>query len=116
MYTHVYGYKFCIGVERSNGVLSIDVDLWSMPGEYDDQLKWPAKAKFIVELINQQGGENATCTAEVNMKKPTEPYIFLANFQRISCGGEHGFLKRNLLEKFLYNDTLHFCVSKIEFL
>ena len=116
MYTHIHGYKFCIGVDRSHYGLSIDVDLWSMSGEYDDQLKWPARANFTIKLINQQGGENATCTAEVNMKKPTEPYIYLANFQRISYNGERVFLARHLLDKFLDNDTLHFCVSKIDFL
>ena len=60
MYTHVCGYKFCIGVD-ANGCRgvghgnSIWMDLWSMPGEYDDQLKWPANAKFTIELINQTG-------------------------------------------------------------
>ena len=61
MYTHGCGYKFYIGVDANgNGSgcgKSINVDLWSMSGEYDDQLKWPLNAKFTVELINQQGGE-----------------------------------------------------------
>ena len=62
MYTHVRGYKFCVGVD-ANGCLmnghgnSIFVDLWFMPGEFDGQVKWPAKEKLKIELINQQGGK-----------------------------------------------------------
>ena len=66
------GYKFCIGVDANGRGLghgkSIYVAVWGIPGEFDDQLKWPAKAKFTIELINQQGGENATCTTLANKR------------------------------------------------
>ena len=67
MYTHVCGYKFCKGV-AANGYFdgrgkAIDVTVWDMPGEYDGLLKWPAKAKFIVELIHQHGGVKASGTS-----------------------------------------------------
>ena len=80
MYTHVSGYKFCIGVD-ANGKWgghgkSIYVDIWGMPGEFDDQLKWPAKANFTIELINQLGEENATCTTLVDLKRPITLYKF----------------------------------------
>ena len=45
------------------------MDLWSMPGEYDDQLKWPANAKFTVELINQTGGENVRHSRTLELEK-----------------------------------------------
>ena len=56
MYTHVGGYKFCVGVDMYLGRhgKSIYVDLWVMPGEFDDQVKWPANNKFTIERINQQ--------------------------------------------------------------
>ena len=117
MYTHVCGYKFCIGVDANGHGAgrrkSIDVYIWGMPGEFDDQLIWPAKAKFTIELINQRGGENATCTALVNIERSTTKHTFLASFQRITIGGGPAFLENSLLYKFLINDTLHFYVSEI---
>ena len=52
MYTHVCGYKFCLGVD-ANGIglgrgKSIRVMLWTMSGEYDDKLEWPAWVKFTI--------------------------------------------------------------------
>ena len=120
MYTHVSGYQFCIGVDANGRGLghgkSIYVAVWGMPGEFDDQLKWPAKAKFAIELINQQGGENATSTTLVDIERSTTPYKFLASFQRITIGGYHAFLEHSLLHKFLINDTLHVRVSEIHLL
>ena len=73
MYTHVCGYKFCIGVDANGwiGGSSVDVTVTVMPGEYDGLLKWPAKAKFTVELIHLHGGENAHGTsAEITWNQP----------------------------------------------
>ena len=119
-YTHVSGYQFCIGVDANGRGLgrgkSIYVAVWGVPGEFDDQLKWPAKANFTIELINQQGGANATCTTLVNLERSMMKHIFLASFQRITIGGGHAFLEHSLLYNFLINDTLHFHVSEIHFL
>ena len=75
MYTHVGGYKFCVGVD-ANGYhggygKSIYVDLWATSGEFDDQLKWPAKAEFTVELVKQRGGQNVKCSHQTEWVKPT---------------------------------------------
>ena len=119
-YTHVSGYQFCIGVDANGRDLgrgkSIYVAVWGVPGEFDDQLKWPAKANFTIELVNQQGGANATCTTLVNLERSMMKHIFLASFQRITIGGGHAFLEHSLLYNFLINDTLHFHVSEIHFL
>ena len=119
-YTHVSGYKFCIGVDANGRDLghgkSIHVAVWGVLGEFDDQLKWPAKANFTIELVNQQGGANATCTTLVNLERSTMKHIFLASFQRITIGGGHAFLENSLLYNFLIDDTLHFHVSEIHLL
>ena len=111
MYTHVCGYKFCIGVD-ANGYghgsgKAICVDLYSMPGKFDDQLKWPAKAMFTIELINQQEGENASDFKELNWEKPSTAYYYLGSFYRILGG----FLEHSKLMNFLFNDTLSFNVD-----
>ena len=113
MYTHVCGYKFCIGVDANGGLggrgKSIGVDVWSMPGEYDDQLKWPANAKFTVELINQTGGENVRYSTPANWKKPTEKY------NGVPFSYQY-FLEHYKLNSFLKYDTLYFYVSEVELL
>ncbi len=121
MYTHVCGYKFCIGVD-ANGCgdgrgKSIRVDIWPMAGEFDDQLKWPAKAQFTVELINQQGGENAKCTSEkLTWSKPIKQRFFSESFivLRIMIGLSGTFIEHSKLNEFLENDALHFLVSKVK--
>ena len=113
MYTHVGGYKFCIGVD-ANGYGSgrgkaIGMTLWSMPGEFDGQLKWPAKNTFTIELINQQGEENASYrTGPWQWNKPIVEYCKIG---RICRFGSH-FLQHSELNGLL-NDTLYFHVSKI---
>ena len=121
MYTHESGYKFCIGVDANGDGLghgkSIYVAVWGLPGQFDDQLRWPARVKFTIELINQLGGENATCTTRVNIEIPIiMEQQFLASFHRITISGSRAFLENSLLYKFLINDTLHFHVSEIHLL
>ena len=108
MYTHVGGYKFCIGVDangcgREHGK-SIHVYLWSMPGEFDEQLKWPAKAKFTIELINQQGGQNESSICQVEWDKPTRLSYLFTRVGRF-------FQEHNKLGGFLKDDTLFFNVN-----
>ena len=106
MYTHVCGYKFCIGV-AANGCRdgcgkAIDVTVWVMPGEYDGLLKWPAKAKFTVELIPQHGGVKASGTsAETTWNKP----MTIACVRRIfgdKCD-TYGFIEHSKLGDFMVN-------------
>ena len=120
MYTHVGGYKFYIGVD-ANGYYfgrgkSVYVNVWGIPGNYDDQLKWPARAKLTIELINQQGRENATSTTSIiTWKRPVTASRF-GNFNRIEIGLGYCFIEHSKLGDFLVNDTLHFNVSKVEIL
>ena len=119
MYTHVFGYKFCIGVDANGHVRgrgkSIILSVWSIPGEYDDQLIWPARAKFTIELINQQGGENAFhTTKEMTWEQPEQGSLQLFCFSRVGSSQTCYFIEHSKLDDFHFNDTLHFCVSKVE--
>ena len=117
MYTHVGGYKFCVGVDangcgRGHGN-SIYVDLWVLPGEFDDQLKWPAKAKFTIELINQEGGKNVSGSnsrAEWNKPKRLARLGIIQN--PVACH----FREHNKLGDFLKDDSLFFNVSDVKVL
>ena len=116
MYTHLCGYKFCIGVDP-NGVdsgqgKSVYVIAGFMSGEYDDVLKWPVKVKITLQLINQEGGENACHSVTGTWKKPTSEYGDGYGFYRSG----RGFLENSELSSFLKDDTLYFFVSEVELL
>ena len=128
MYTHMFGYKFCLGVlanGRGNGRgKSLSADIWAMPGEFDSQLKWPAGVKFTVELINQCGGKNAKySSAEVSWSRPSRNYEHVVTVGSVVIRSDFGntystlvscaLLEHSQLEYYLVNDTLHFNVSKI---
>ena len=114
MYTHVCGYKFGISID-ANGrgagrEKAICVDLWAMPGEYDRQLKWPAKASFTLEQLHQHRGENEKHTIHREWRKPEESYIWIGMFGHIPY---RHFMEHSELESFLRNDTLYFHLSNI---
>ena len=115
MYIHVCGYKFCIGIAANDGGggrgKALCVYLWAMPGEYDQQLKWPARATFTIELLHQQGGQNVQHTKTTReWGKPDGPYTWMAWFGDIKYAH---FIEHSRLSGFLRNDTLYFHIVKI---
>ena len=118
MYTHVGGYKFCIAV-YANRVgagygKAMALCLYSLPGEFDGQLKWPVKAKFTLELVNQYGNNNVIAEAcdswgKSNIRKA------ITYFHPVTIGGLDPFIEHSQLGAFLVSDALHFLVSKIDF-
>ena len=113
MNTHVCGYKLCIGVGT---FMTGDVyaEMFAMPGEFDGQLKWPARAEFSIELVNRRGGENATCISQTWMwDKPVEVHKTLGYFGRVNT---RTLLHHSELSDFLVDDSLHFIISNIKLL
>ena len=127
MYTHLCGYKFCIGID-TNGCgstrgNSVRVEVWCMPGEYDSQLKWPAKVEFTIELINHfKGGENKRVVQILTWGKPDCVDEISPPFTSDpQCRGrfiKHSELPANREQKteFLVKDTLHFQIASIRVL
>ena len=120
MYTHVCGYKFCIGIDANGRVYgrgkALYVYLWAMPGEYDHQLQWPVQATLTIELLHQQGGHNVqhtTTTTRRGWRKPDGPYTWIGVFGDIKYGGCTHFIEHSRLSGFLRNDTLYFRITKI---
>ena len=126
MYTHYHGYKFCIGIDangyrdsRGNGV---NVELWVMKGEYDAELKWPAKAKFTIELINHfKNGDNKKATLAQAWDEPKRTKClksFNTDPRYNFCFIKHCELDLNPHKKthFLANDSLHFAITNITIL
>ena len=119
MFTHVGGYKFCVGVD-ANGCLGcrgsgLYVALYAMPGEHDQYLVWPAAARFTLELVNQCRGQSAVAeTEDLRWKRPTKPHAFLCAFQRISMGHCPTFIEHYNLAEYLCADALQFNVSRVQ--
>ena len=105
MCTHKCGYKFYVSVSKSSDYLY--VNLFSVPGEFDGQLNWPAKTKFTIELINQHGGKNAVNTGNVSWRKP---------IHASSTNLAFSFVHISKLNDFVLNNTLYFYISKVEVL
>ena len=118
MYTHMYGYKFCIGIDANGDGYArgkaITVYLRVMHGEYDHQLKWPALVSFTIELLNQHGGDDVKGTLnKIKCVKPGTSYEYIYTFGRIQYGIYRAFLQHSKLKDFLDNDTLYFHLSNI---
>ena len=115
MYTHVCGYKFCIGIDAyGRGVKrgkAMSVFLYAMQGEHDHLLKWPARVSFTLQLLHQHGGQNIlrTLTNE-QWQKPTTPYTEIISFTRAWWRAS---LEHSKLADFLDNDSLYFHLSNI---
>ena len=89
----------------SNPSRYLKVSVHIIQGEYDDELKWPARASFTIEIINQRGGENQACTIKINCNKPGEEYVDATN-------ADNGKVLL-LLREFSHNDTLCFQITNI---
>ncbi len=118
MYTHMCGYKFCIGLDAngrggSHGE-AIYAELYVMPGEYDSLLRWPAKASFTLELIHQRGGKNVKYnTAMKKWEKPELNFKCLSVFPFTEVNNSYCFLEHNKLGDFLVDDTLKFFTTVV---
>ena len=78
-HTHTNGYNFNIMMNnnKTNGHDHCVYLVFALVGEFDDNLKWPARATFTIELINQRGGENISNSETVEWIRPTHP-IYIA--------------------------------------
>ena len=86
LYVYPGGYKFCIAV-CANGLGSgtgtyVTVYLYSMKGEFDTQLQWPAKSTITLQLLNQERDQDhITVTENFEWRKPAGDRDFVAYFK-----------------------------------
>ena len=126
MYTHSCGYKFFINVapagwgEGQN--THVAVWLWSMPGEFDDQLFWPAKFTITVQLLNQLGNfghVKVTKRFEWNRLYPAFPESHSIRRKPVDSFSNtfsaHTELGENVRNRtwYLKKDCLHFKVMEV---
>ena len=124
MYVHRNGPKFGISV-RTNGSFGtgarcthVSVILYTLPGEYDHMVKWPARCSVTVELLNQH--------RDLNHYRLQRGFHWERQHKRTSIGhfgdpDRHQFISHADLEwnaqkqtQFLKNDCLQIVVVRIE--
>ncbi len=105
MYTHYCGFKFRIRVvaTRFHGdIVTLKPKVFSLRGNFDDELKFPAEVKFTLELINQPSVENESHIKGFTLHKVKEDTLL----------GEIGFFSANVLQ---FGYILVFRVPNVEF-
>ena len=119
MYTHPNGYKFFIGVLPNGWSTArnthVSVHLYSMPGEFDVTLQWPAKFTITLQLLNQhRDQDHITVTVRFQWTKPEIEGQHVTYFTNTLIA--HTDLELNVQKQtqYLKDDCLHFCISKIQ--
>jgi len=85
--------------------------LYAMPGDYDDQLFWPAKATITLELVNVKGGENVRAEHTITWKKPVGAIEHMVVVRGTTYKGYHVFLPLSDIGNYLHNDSLQFIIN-----
>ena len=116
MYTHVGGYKFCIGIDANGHGVSLGkamiLELWPLKGEYDYLLKWPADATFNIHIINQNDGPNWVGSSRISWGKPEQGDFY--NFDNVKLRSQKVFIHHSKLKNYLSDqDTLFFNITNI---
>ena len=121
-YTHPNGYKMCLsvvanGFDRGKGT-HVSVLVHMMQGEFDDDLKWPFRGKFIINMMNQEEDKNHV-TWILKLDSDSGPAVLTERVvgaaKNMKGGGLFQFLRHtNLRPKYLKNDCIKLCVKKVE--
>ena len=121
MYTHTHGYKFCIEVYPCGmgwvGVYGthVSVSLYSLPGEFDAILQWPAKFNITLQLLNQhRDKDHITVTQQFQWKKPEREREGVGWFTHTLIAHTDLELNAQKQTQYLKEDRLHFRITKIE--
>ena len=115
LYTHEGGYKIYFTV-WPNGVHkngNMTVSLFTKPGEFGDQLKWPVEATFTLQLLSQHRDQDhiTFTSSKYQWSRPTEPTC-LTFYPNVTDGNlEWNRRKRT---QYLKNDCLVFRLTKVE--
>ena len=106
MYTHTFGYKFRIIVWLGAPVFGskyMAVYLDALKGEFDCQLKWPAKWTMVLHVLNQKRDQNHVSVTETfSWDKPIEERF------GVKCFGKY--------EAFVANSILKYVTSQKQYL
>ena len=84
-------------------------------GEYDDDLKWPVKATFTIEIVNKRGGKNASYTITRKWERPQVQYN-----EAVASNGSSQFIElikcSSLIGEDEHNDTVRIEITNVKIL
>ena len=112
MYTSIGGYKFRIRIQPNGQGVSlgkaVNIDVFPTPGEYDEDLKWPVKVQFTVEMLNCTGGSNWIVTSNTGRwGKNRRKYLLSINYSEI----QNCYIEHCKLHDYFCDDSLYFKIS-----
>ena len=117
-YTHPKGYKMCTlvyaGAVGDDANVYVSLYLKLMKGEYDDQLKWPLRGIFEVQLLSQNGEERLWVrTVTYDRRTPDKYCVRVVDEKVTDVGfGMFKFIRHSKLKPvYLQNDCLKFHIT-----
>ena len=124
-YSHIGGYKMCLGVDANGAVTGADthvrVAVYLMRGEYDDNLVWPFRGDVTLHLVNRKVDEgHVERTIPFNDSTPDVDAGRVTEGERAPCGQGWGqFISHSALgygrnTEFLDKDALEFRVTSVK--
>ena len=91
------------------------VDFYSMPGEFDATLQWPAKFTITLQLLNQhRDQDHITVTTQFQWRKPESKNCNVGRFTEKLIAHTDLELNAQKQTQYLKDDCLHFRITKIE--
>ena len=118
-YSHHNGYKMQFKINASNGQ-NVGLFVYLMKGPNDDQLQWPFRGDFVLQLVNWQSDKNhhskvlklnENCTNTVCQR-------VVGSERGMHCWGyanfiSHEALKNSTCVEYLHNNCLNIRVKEI---
>ena len=96
-------------------LIHVTISLMLMKGEYDDQLKWLFRGKFITELLSQDGDKRRSKTVNFNNAPDASRNRVMDGEQAQESRGFRKFIPYTELKPmYLQNDCLKFCIKKVD--
>lgn len=93
----------------------VTVNLWSMRGEFDDRLTWPASCTITLQLLNQAANQDhVTVTKAFEWSKPTSQWekLYVGEFSFKFIG--HKELETTAQVRYIDDDRVLFRVTEVE--
>ena len=118
LYTQKQGYKICVAVDPngwSGSGYIVRVAVCVKPGEHDAQLKWPARASFTLQLLNQHGDHAHLIkeSGDVEWEKPIRDVHITAWLGIIALADLEWNADKQT--QYLVNDCLVFRLNNVHF-
>ena len=112
IYTHPMGAKVQVCVLFADHIYGneVQVELWQLPGEFDQTISWPLKCTVTAQLFNQSSDQHhIRRSVDFHLSRPTERYRQHPDVLRIDYSTMSDRSQKD--KKYLKHDSLKFEVD-----